>query len=378
MKYIAAICVILVYFVSVSPADVNQCSRVAHTSGRPVRSCSREYTIPYSQGSRQGDVLFVEDPGNAGFGPVTKPDPVWDSVLTEILGAGNYGWFGPTSNPSDDGPDLATMQGYDLVVWITYDYWFQDTAALTATDQDNLSQYMESGGCVWLIGQDALYSGVPASWMTIYFGLADANQDYISSDSVQLHGLAEINCITLLSIEDYQTNPFFPDELIPDAGAHAVLEEVDNAKVVGIFYDTGVWLSSFWTVDGRVQPVSSYWQDWIAMVTGMLDAFGVLGIVEIPHEVPAQHVRLNVAPSPMIHTAAIDYALDMAGDVSIDIFNTLGQHIATLFEGYREAGSYRVVWHGKDASGIDVPMGMYFVRFFCGQYSRSEHLIVLR
>jgi len=376
VKYIVTVCVILVCLVSLSLADVNQCSREGNTSNKPVRRCSREYTVPYTPGARQGGVLFVEEPGNDGFGPVTKPDPVWDSVLTEILGAGNYGWYGPTLNPSDNGPDLATMQGYDLVIWNTYDYWWQDTAALTATDQDNLGQYMEGGGNVWLLSQDGLYSGIPYSWMNIYFGLATANEDYIFGlDSVQLHGLAEIASITLWSVVDYPSNPFYPDELIPDAGAWAVAEDIDNDKDVGIFYNAGVWLSSFWGVGTRVQPSSAYWGDYVDMVTGMFgpDLFNVLGVAETPSQTPVGRLRLAITPSPIIKTATISYALPIADHVKLQVYNKLGQHVKTLVDAHTPAGSYKVTWNATD-----VPNGVYFVRLACGSSSTATNVVVVK
>ncbi len=380
MKYLVTVCVILVCLVSLSLADVNQCSREGNTSNKPVRRCSREYTVPYTPGARQGGVLFVEEPGNDGFGPVNKPDTVWNSVLTEILGAGNYGWYGPTLNPSDNGPDLATMQGYDLVIWNTYDYWWQDTAALTATDQDNLGQYMEGGGKVWLISQDGLYSGIPYSWMNIYFGLADANEDYIFGlDSVQLNGLAELSGITLWSVCDFPSNPFYPDELIPDASAWAVVEDLDNGPEVGIFYDAGVWYGSFWGVDARVQPGTAFWGDWVDMVTAMLgpDLFNV-GIAETPSQTPVGRLQLAITPAPIVRTATISYTLPIADDVKLQVFNKLGQRVRTLVNAHTPAGSHKVTWNATDARGNDVPNGVYFVRLTCGDSSTAANVVVVK
>ncbi len=118
---------------------------------------------------------------------------MWNDILTAIFNTGNFGWYGPIERYTDDGPGLDTLLQYDLVIWNTYDYWWPDTGALTETDQIVLASYLEMGGKVWLIGQDVLFSGVDVAWMSDYFHLADANQDYASRvDSVLIQGLAEI------------------------------------------------------------------------------------------------------------------------------------------------------------------------------------------
>ena len=46
-----------------------------------------------------------------------------------------------------------------------------------------------------------------------------------------------------------------------------------------------------------------------------------------------------------------------AGDVRVEVFNLLGQSIATLISGYKDAGRYNLTWDAADASS-----GIYFVK----------------
>lgn len=376
MKYTLKIVVMMMCLLLVTTAVAKPGARLENDHSQPTKKIVTKHEVPYFPSARQGGVLFVEDRSSDWGGPPTYPDPVWEAMLDSLFGAGNYGWYGATMTPGENGPDLATMQGYDLVIWHTYDYWWTDTAALTATDQDNLGQYMEGGGYVWLISQDGLYTGVPYSWMNIYFGLATANEDYLfPADSLQIHGLAEIDSITLWSIPDYGSNPFFPDELIPDAAAWVVLEDIDYPNDIGIFYDAGVWLSSFWSVDGRVQPGSAYWGDWVAMVYGMLgpDLFSVLGIAETPSQTPVGRLQLAITPAPTVRTATISYTLPKADYVKLQVYNKLGQHVATLVDAHAPAGSYKVTWNATD-----VPNGVYFVRLTCGGASTATNVVVVK
>ena len=42
------------------------------------------------------------------------------------------------------------------------------------------------------------------------------------------------------------------------------------------------------------------------------------------------------------------------------------------------AGEHAVVWTGRDASGIRVPAGAYFVRLRAGDAERTERFVLLK
>jgi hypothetical protein len=377
MKHILCTCVILLCIVSVAFADT-----VSHsdndTKVMAKRKISDGQTTPYQPALRQNDVLFVED--GSGYSPPTTPDPVWDSLLTQILGAGNFGWFGPTVDPLENGPDLTTMQSYDLVIWHNYDQW--DNLALTQTDQDNIADYLTGGGKVWLISQDGLYSGIPYWWMDTYFHLDTAYEDYGGGiDSLHIHGLAEIDCFSMISVCDYETNPFWADELVPDTllGCHAVLEDTINDAVVGIFYPGfGEWQTAFWAADARDATFSTYWPTVIDIATGMLTAFGVVGVEEAEAQTPAGRLMLNVHPDPFVRTATISFNVPSDNHVALKIYNMAGQHIATLMDDSKPAGQYSATWNRRDASGAEVSNGVYFVRLTCGEISSTHNIVVAR
>jgi hypothetical protein len=330
----------------------------------------------YRPSLRQGGVLFVEDCAGT-FGPATHPDPVWDGLLTTFLGAGNYGWF-MTDADSSDGPPFDTMISYELVIWNTYDYWWDSYAALTTTDQTEIGTYMDNGGMVWLIGQDALYSGVPYGWMSVYFHMQNAIEDYwpYCSLGVNVNGLNELSGYSCFNISDFASNPFFQDELTPDAYAHGVLEDADSGKVVGIFYPgQGDWVSAFWALDLRTCTPPDQQE---SMVHDMLDAFGVLGIQELPGQETARMLHLNIAPEPVVRSATISYITPIAGNVKMQIYNKTGQLVKTLVDEYKPSGSYSVTWTGQDARNVSVPNGVYFVRLTCGKLASAQNLVLMR
>jgi len=78
-------------------------------------------------------------------------------------------------------------------------------------------------------------------------------------------------------------------------------------------------------------------------------------------------------PNPFNPTTTIGYGLPAGGDVSVDIFNLLGERVARFEEGYREAGVHSFVWN---AAGL--PGGVYFYRFRSGSFTTMKKMILLK
>ena len=89
--------------------------------------------------------------------------------------------------------------------------------------------------------------------------------------------------------------------------------------------------------------------------------------------IPAEYQLNQNYPNPFNPTTFIEYSLKMASEVEIEIFNTAGQKVAALFNGYREAGSYREEWNAKNfASGI------YLYRIRAGEFMQVKKMIYLK
>ena len=366
----------LCFFITLLIALSVKTSFATKGNPRPSHPPETHYQTPYIAPLQRSAVLFVEDPGDVQFGPIIRPDPRWNDILTAIFDTGNFCWYGPIEQYTDDGPGLDTLLQYDLVIWNTYDYWWPDTGALTETDQSVLASYLEMGGKVWLIGQDLLFSGVDVAWMSDYFHLADANQDYASRvDSVLIQGVAEIASSSFYTTADYQLNLFFPDELFPDAAAHSVLKDTDSNKVVGILYPGNDWMSSFWTMEGR--DTASF-NDWLGTVSAMFDAFGIVGITEVITDQTVHTLELNVVPDVVVEAAMISYSVPTSSEVSLQVFDEVGREVRNLAEGYRKPGAYRITWDGRDNQGVQVSNGVYFARLMSDNTFVTRKFVIVR
>ncbi len=70
----------------------------------------------------------------------------------------------------------------------------------------------------------------------------------------------------------------------------------------------------------------------------------------------------NIYPNPFTDRLTIEYANAESGNVTIQVFNSLGKVVNTLVNGYHTAGSHHVNWNAIDDSGNKVPEGFYFCR----------------
>lgn len=85
----------------------------------------------------------------------------------------------------------------------------------------------------------------------------------------------------------------------------------------------------------------------------------------IPVKAPVQvatDATLHVFPNPANPEATIQYQLQSPADVRVDIYNMVGQHILTLYDGIQQAGAYRLQWNGRDRQHNAMPSGIYFVK----------------
>ncbi len=78
-------------------------------------------------------------------------------------------------------------------------------------------------------------------------------------------------------------------------------------------------------------------------------------------------------PNPFNPTTTIQYALPHRSHVTLTVFNTLGQQVATLVYGDIDAGFHSVQFH---ASGL--ASGVYFYRLAAGSYVDTMKLLLIR
>lgn len=90
------------------------------------------------------------------------------------------------------------------------------------------------------------------------------------------------------------------------------------------------------------------------------------------------NVVLQNYPNPFIDETTIEYSIVEQGDVSLDVFDALGQLVVTLAVGNREPATYTVVWNGRSSNGREVPSGVYVIRLTTPQGKSAVRALRLR
>lgn len=90
-------------------------------------------------------------------------------------------------------------------------------------------------------------------------------------------------------------------------------------------------------------------------------------------EFKPQFELLQNYPNPFNPTTTISFSLGSASNVSVKIYNLLGEEVETLVSGDRSAGVFRVQWN---AAGV--ASGIYLCRMQAGAYVETRKLILMK
>ena len=82
-------------------------------------------------------------------------------------------------------------------------------------------------------------------------------------------------------------------------------------------------------------------------------------------------------PNPFNPSTIIPYQLAASSQVRLEVFNLLGQRIATLVDGERSAGFHTATWHATDAAGRAVGTGVYIYRMTVGVKHQTGRMVLI-
>lgn len=83
-------------------------------------------------------------------------------------------------------------------------------------------------------------------------------------------------------------------------------------------------------------------------------------------------------PNPFNPSTSISYEVGELSDVKLEIYNLIGQQVATLVNLQQPAGKYQVQWDGKDNKSTYVPSGVYLCRMQAGKFSQTKKLLLIK
>jgi hypothetical protein len=127
----------------------------------------------------------------------------------------------------------------------------------------------------------------------------------------------------------------------------------------------------------KAKELSEYWDGMSAENLRIMRTYHVasLGIpaAPVPVSVPEDYRLYAAFPNPFNPTTIVRYALPHSTDVSVQLYNVLGQLVSDLGTGVQEAGEHQVV---IDASGI--PSGVLFLVARLGDRLFTQKLVLVK
>ncbi len=94
--------------------------------------------------------------------------------------------------------------------------------------------------------------------------------------------------------------------------------------------------------------------------------------------VPATFALLQNYPNPFNPSTVIEFRLPVRADVTLTIYNVLGQTVRVLFAGTLDEGQHTYEWDGRDQNGSTAQSGIYFYRLQGPAWSDVKKMTLLK
>ncbi|MCH7819670.1 MAG: T9SS type A sorting domain-containing protein, partial [Candidatus Marinimicrobia bacterium] len=174
------------------------------------------------------------------------------------------------------------------------------------------------------------------------------------------------------------------DDNAPDAGSAYLFKRsgtswTQEAKILASDGATGDYfgLSGSASISGDYAVVGAFDADDNGSGSGSAYVYnGFIPAVGVEDEIaglPAEFALSQNYPNPFNPVTVIRYSIPKAEEVSLVVYNLIGEEVAHLIDERKPAGSYTVKWNASDfASGI------YFYRLQAGDFVQTRKMVLLK
>jgi hypothetical protein len=100
---------------------------------------------------------------------------------------------------------------------------------------------------------------------------------------------------------------------------------------------------------------------------------GITDVDDSNYEQPHDFMLNQNYPNPFNPSTTISFSIPVEGNVSLKIFNVIGQQVDELVNDNLSAGNYSFIWNAKDQAS-----GIYFYNLTTDSFSETKKMILLR
>ncbi|MCK4330411.1 T9SS type A sorting domain-containing protein, partial [candidate division WOR-3 bacterium] len=227
--------------------------------------------------------------------------------------------------------------------WVTESGWYVDDVQVGYVDSTGIHDV----GVLSLLLPDTVYE----------------DSAYIPGASIYNYGVAEIPFPVVCHIGDYIDTVF--TEVQPGVKLDVEFREwIPDVRDTTLTAIVETRLRGDWAPSNNIIEKDVY----VYQVQG----------TGFDESIPKVYALYQGRPNPFGDIATIRYAIPKKGEVSLDIYNILGQSVIQLVSGVKEPGYYDVRWDGRDSRGKKVSGGIYFVKFSSGDFYSIKKIVKVR
>jgi|GEM_PF-5665616 len=104
----------------------------------------------------------------------------------------------------------------------------------------------------------------------------------------------------------------------------------------------------------------------------------VFRYVGVDESKPVSFRLYDPYPNPFNSALLFPVSLDKPGEVSIEIYNILGEKVRTVFNGTLERGEHSFIWNGRSDSGAVVSSGVYLYRVVSAGVCKAGSVVLMK
>lgn len=93
---------------------------------------------------------------------------------------------------------------------------------------------------------------------------------------------------------------------------------------------------------------------------------------------PLDYMLSQNYPNPFNPSTTVEFQVPHAANVTLKIYDMLGQEIRTLFSGQLEGGRYKADWDGLSDAGVQMSSGSYIYRMVSGEFVQSKKMVLVK
>ena len=95
-------------------------------------------------------------------------------------------------------------------------------------------------------------------------------------------------------------------------------------------------------------------------------------------EVPEMFGLSQNFPNPFNPVTNISFQVPEASDITVSVYNMMGQKVAELVQGHVDAGYHQVVWDSRNLQGESVSSGVYLYTITSGDFHAMKKMILMK